>query len=213
MPPRGKRSFRAVGALLAAAGLWTACGSNPGPPPQAARRAVNCKADEAREYFCDDLLPRSAALPAPPPYDSCPSTVDHPASEYDPPPAVGVFDVSYTEYTRKRAPPGHACCYSWCSPVKLGDPTSPAARAACGTPSAFREEYCMPELEGGTSLSVGSPFDRCPAAISPPSKAVFSAPSVALFDTRLTHSHRGKGAAECCYAWCSQAPAGSGILK
>src|SRR5262245_56328361 len=111
MPPRGKRSFRAVGALLAAAGLWTACRSNPGPPPQTARRAVNCKADEAREYFCDDLLPRSAALPAPAPYDSCPSTIDHPASEYDPPPTVGVFDVSYTEYTRKRAPPGHACCY------------------------------------------------------------------------------------------------------
>lgn len=194
---------------------WTACGGSSKPAESTSGvkpSAIQCKADEAREYFCDDLLPLSASLPAPAPYESCPSSIDHPASEYEPAPQLGLFDTSYTEYTRKRAPPGHACCYSWCNQVKLADPAAPEARTACATASAFREEYCMPELEGGSAQSVGSPFDKCPTAISPPSKAVFSSPKVALFDSGLTTSHRGKGQVECCYAWCSQAPAGSGIL-
>ncbi len=71
----------------------------------------------------------------------------------------------------------------------------------------------MAELEAGTSEPVGSPFDRCPAAIVPPAKVVFSAPEAALFDVQLTMTHRGKGQADCCYAWCSQAPPGSGLTK
>jgi hypothetical protein len=47
----------------------------------------------------------------------------------------------------------------------------------------------------------------------PPAKAVFSAPDSAAFDSQSTYAHRAKGGSDCCYAWCSQAPPGSGILK
>jgi hypothetical protein len=154
----------------------------------------------------------NAAIAAPPPYQACPESIDEPSGEYDSP-DIGLFDSTYTEYTRKRAPPGHSCCYSWCSKVKLADPYVPSVHAACQTATAFREEYCMGEMEGGTSESVGAPFERCPVAIVPPAKVVFSAPEAALFDSQLTASHRGKGQADCCYAWCSQAPPGSGLLK
>jgi hypothetical protein len=168
--------------------------------------------DETREYYCEDLLPLNSALPAPAPYQACPGSIDDPVGEYEPAPAIGLFDASYTEYTRKRAPPGHSCCYSWCSHLTLADPAAPSAQAACQAATAFREEYCMPEPESGTSLPGPAPFERCPAALVPPPKAVFSAPESALFDQGLTGTHRGKGQLDCCYAWCSQAPPGSGLV-
>ncbi len=139
--------------------------------------------------------------------------MDDPASQYEPAPAYGLFDTSYTEYTRKRAPPGHSCCYSWCEKVKLADPSAPSVQNACRTATAFREEFCMAEPEGGASDGAGSPYDRCPAAIVPPRKAVFSAPDSAAFDAQATATRRSKGGTDCCYAWCSQAPPGSGLLN
>jgi len=175
--------------------------------------AEMCGIDQTREYFCEDLLPLATSMPAPSPYDACPSTIDEPASDYDPPPAYGLFDTSYTEYTRKRAPPGHSCCYSWCDRVKLADAGAPSIQNACRMATAFREEYCMAEPEGGSANPAGAPYDRCPAAIVPPAKVVFSAPDAAAFDARATATHRAKGEVDCCYAWCSQAPPGSGILR
>jgi hypothetical protein len=190
---------------------FSGCGSAAKAPAKAAH-AEACGVDHSREYFCEDLLPIATSLPAPAPYEACPAEIDSPTSEYEPGPSFGLFDASYTEYTRKRAPPGHSCCYSWCNAVKLADPSAESIREACRTASAFREEYCMAEPEAGTSKSAGGQFDKCPAAIVPPAKAVFMVPDAAAFDAPATAAHRGKGQQDCCYAWCSQAPPGSGIL-
>ena len=189
------------------------CGSSAEKPPPKVAHAEACGVDRSREYFCEDLLPIATSMPAPAPYQACPAEIDSPTSDYEPGPSYGLFDASYTEYTRKRAPPGHSCCYSWCNVVRLADPGSPSIREACQTGAAFREEYCMGEPEAGTSLSVGSPYAKCPAAIVPPAKAVFKAPDAAAFDAQATAARRGKGQQDCCYAWCSQAPPGSGILN
>jgi hypothetical protein len=181
--------------------------------PTSPTRSAVCGVDDTREYYCEDLLPPTTSMPAPAPYQSCPSVIDEPDSQFAPAPSVGFFDTGYTEYTRKRAPPGHSCCYSWCSHVKVADPSAPSIQTTCATASAFREEFCMEEPEVGTTLSVGSPFDHCPAAIVPPPKAVFSAPESAPFDAQVTSLHRSKGQAHCCYSWCSQAPPGSGLQK
>jgi hypothetical protein len=209
------RTFRslAVAGLLPCTFGFSACGGSVPPPAAKAAHAEACGVDMSREYFCEDLLPLATSMPAPAPYQACPSVLDNPTSDYDPGPSYGLFDVSYTEYTRKRAPPGHSCCFSWCNKVRISDPSLPSIQTACQTASAFREEYCMAEPEAGTSQPAGSPFDRCPSAIVPPPKAVFSAPDSAAFDAQATAAHRGKGQADCCYAWCSQAPPGSGILK
>ncbi len=200
-----------VSAVLACA-LFGGCGTRAVPPPPAPKRTTVCGLDETREFYCDDFLPLESAMPAPFPYGSCPATVERPPSQYEPEPELGVFDSSYTEYTRKRAPPGHSCCYSWCSKFRVADPEAPSARAACASSTAFREEYCMMEPESGASSSAGAPFERCPAAMVPPAKAVFHVPEAALFDVGSTTAHRGRGEVECCYAWCSEAPPGSGIL-
>lgn len=193
---------------------FAGCGSSvKKKDPATAAHAEACGVDETREYYCEDLLPIATSMPAPSPYEACPAMIDAPASEYEPGPAYGLFDTGYTEYTRKRAPPGHSCCYSWCDKVKLADASAPSIQNACRTASAFREEYCMAEPEGGSKDPVGGPYDHCPAAIVPPRKAVFSAPDAAAFDAQATAARRGKGDASCCYAWCSQAPPGSGLLK
>jgi len=193
--------------------LWQGCGSGskrPAVSPHDARAAL-CAVNQTREFYCDDLLPLSAALPAPAPYETCPSSIETAVGQYEPPPKVALFDSSYTEYIRKRAPPGHACCYSWCSSFKLGDPRSPTAQTNCTTATAFREQYCMSEPEQGTSSPAVSPFDKCAMAVVPPAKAVFSVPEAALFDPSTTASKRKGGENDCCYAWCSQAPPGSGL--
>lgn len=69
----------------------------------------------------------------------------------------------------------------------------------------------MSEPEQGSSLPAASPFDKCAAAVVPPAKAVFAVPEAAILDAQATGTHRSKGQSECCYAWCSQAPPGSGL--
>jgi hypothetical protein len=204
-------SLSLVAIQLVSVGCGGTGGPTKAPPPE--KHLAVCRVDETREYFCEDFLPITTSNPAPAPYQSCPSVIVSPASVYFPPPDVGLFDTSYTEYTRKRAPPGHSCCYSWCNAIKLSDPRAPSIQEACAQATAFHEEFCMEEPEAGTLISVGSPFDRCPAAISPPQAAVFSSAESAPFDAALTTAHRTKGQAHCCYSWCSQAPPGSGILK
>jgi hypothetical protein len=211
------RAARArAGLALTAVVAFAFSGCSGAPPPKTAvhsLHAESCGIDQTREYFCEDLLPLATSMPAPSPYEACPSSIEDPASEYDPPPSYGLFDTGYTEYTRKRAPPGHSCCYSWCNKVKLADASSPSIRDACHTATAFREEYCMAEPEQGTSDPAGGSYNRCPAAIVPPAKSVFAAPLAAALDAQATGTHRARGQADCCYAWCSQAPPGSGILQ
>ncbi len=168
--------------------------------------------DQTREFFCDDLVP-SGGVPAPPPYEGCPWTIEYAAGDYEPPPAVAVFDAGHTEQMRKRAPPGHACCYSWCSKLAVKAAGVASDQTSCQTSTAFREEYCVREPEAGTSEPAGSGYGSCPSALVPPAKAVFSAPAAASFDPTLTASRRSQGDPLCCYAWCSQAPSGSGLER
>ena len=170
---------------------------------------VPCGQDEVREYFCDDLLPLSSSRPAPEPYDTCPAATDIRHGAF---PAVGhvaLFDESFTAYTRQRVQPGHSCCYGWCAKVKVADPGQ-AAPVACRDSSGFHESVCMRELEGGTSVPSGEPFERCPQAIQPPEVLAFAAPSSALLDlTQTNQRRRDLRLADCCYGWCSKAPVGT----
>ena len=171
-----------------------------------------CREDEVREYFCDDLLPLSSSRPAPEPYDNCPATTDIRHGSFQAVGRVAAFDQSFTDYTRKRVPPGHSCCYGWCAKVKIADPGL-ASPAACRDANGLRESFCMRELEGGTSRPAQSPFDRCPAALKPPEVVAFAAPSSALFDaSRTAQRRRDMQLADCCYGWCSITPAGT-VLK
>lgn len=203
--------------LAALTALWAGAGCRSEAPAELSGRAYwshspsRCRIDEVREYHCDSLLPRESSLPAPEPYADCPGTIESHGADHDPPPPVAVFDASYTEHVRRRAPPGHDCCYSWCSPLRLADPRSPSAVAACRTPAAFRETYCMAVPESGTSMPSAPPFQACPAAILPPARAVFAVPEAALFDAAFTAERHQSGFAECCYAWCAQAPPTSGL--
>ena len=208
------RLFQGGALLLLGLGLLGACHS--GEAAHEAGRAQDpsapCHEDQVREYFCDDLLPLTSSRPAPDPFDNCPSTTDIGNSGYPPLGSVARFDESFTTYTRKRVQPGHSCCYSWCAKVKVADPSA-AAPAVCHDPSGMHWDYCMRELEGGTSVPAAAPFDRCPLAISPPEVAVFAAPRSAQLDVAQTGKRRSdKQLAECCYGWCSQMPTGT-VLK
>lgn len=189
------------------------CPSAPHEVPRAAQRdkdpSLPCGRDEVREYFCDDLLPLLSSRPAPDPYDNCPASTEirHPA--YPPVGRVAAFEPAFTAYTRKRTPPGHSCCYGWCAKVPLGDPNR-AAEASCTDSLGLPESFCMRELESGSSSPAASPYEHCPVAVKPPELLSFSAPSSALLDLSRTAKRRqDMGLADCCYAWCSQAPAGS----
>lgn len=174
--------------------------------------SLPCKEDEVREYFCDDLLPLSSSRPAPEPFDNCPATTDIRHGSFQAVGRVAAFDQRFTEYTRKRVPPGHSCCYGWCARVQIADPAQ-ASPAACRDANGLHESFCMRELEGGTSLPGPSPFEHCPAALKPPEVAAFSAPNAALFDVSQTQQRRrDKQLADCCYGWCSIAPSGT-VLK
>jgi hypothetical protein len=170
-----------------------------------------CPVDHTREYFCDELMPLAAGAPAPAPYENCPVQTESHTGRFPSTPPVAVFDPSYTEHTRQRAPPGHACCYSWCSRLELGNPDPAAAQAACGAPSAFREEMCFPAPERGTSQPAHPAFAACPVAIVPPRGVSFSVPESALFDERATADRQRVGISDCCYSWCSEAPPTSGL--
>jgi hypothetical protein len=174
-----------------------------------ARSPEVCQTDEVREYFCDELLPLESALPAPAPYDNCPSTTESHVGVHQPLPPVAVFDKSYTAHIRKRMPPGHSCCYSWCARIDIG--TDRSGETVCRDPRAFRESYCFDEPEHGTSLPAGGGFNSCPAAVVPPAGVAFARPKGALFDASASAEKRGQGFRQCCYAWCSIAPAGTGL--
>ena len=117
--------------------------------------------------------------------------------------------MDYTRYTRKRVPPGHSCCFSWCATLEVPDPRQIDPAARCAGDLAFREELCFEALESGTSIPAREPFGVCPAAVIPPPAGVFFQPQEgALFDSTLTTKRRSEGFDHCCYAWCSQAPQG-----
>jgi len=210
--------FRGAALFLLALGLVSAChgsGSTSASATTATRQqdpTLPCAEDEVREYFCDDLLPLSSSRPAPEPYDNCPATTDIRHGSFKALGHVAAFDQSFTDYTRKRVPPGHSCCYGWCARVKVADPGL-ASPEACRDANGLRESFCMRELEGGTSLPAPNPFDRCPAALKPPENVAFSAPNSALFDvSRTAQRRRDMQLADCCYGWCSITPAGT-VLK
>lgn len=182
------------------------------PSAEAALQPPACGVDEVREFRCDALLPRTSALPAPAPYETCPSALEVHDAIFPPASGSGRFDASRTERARRRAPPGTQCCYSWCGKVTVVEPAKVVDR--CREPLAFRESYCIAELEAGTEGSVAaSPYGACPAAIRPPDGAAFSVPSGALLDTRLTAARRRANDALCCYGWCSIAPPGTALER
>jgi hypothetical protein len=206
----------ALGCFLVA--LAGACASNEEkakePDPAAALAPQPCGEDEVREFQCEALLPLGPALGAPEPYESCPVTMAIGFSAYPTESKQARFDPRYTDYIRRRTSPGHNCCYSWCSKAKVVDPGKVPPNSGCDSPLAFLESYCLTEPEGGISgAAAAAPYDRCPAAIEPPKASSFSVPSAALLDWKSTGSRRSQGRPECCYAWCSNAPPGSGLER
>ena len=208
--------FVALGTLHAGA----CSASAPKPtfePPRDKRYWSNspkkCGVDEVREYFCDELLPLASALPAPGPYENCPGSIEQHVGLHQPLPPVALFDEDYTGYIRRRMPPGNSCCYSWCGPIRIVSLADVAPNAGCGSPLAFRETYCFEEPEGGTNSPAGSPLDHCPVAIAPPEGAAFAVPKAAPLDPQASWQKRQQGFKHCCYAWCSTAPAGTGLER
>lgn len=206
--------MRTAGRLLAVLGVAVgatagapACGAEtPAPRPPAAfgsRSPERCGEDEVREFFCDELLPLVSSLSAPEPYQSCPAATPPGAGWVDPLPSVAGFDSDYTAYMRRRTPPGHTCCYSWCSPLTVREEPEPAADLGCRHPLAVRESFCFDELEGGTSVPVDAAHPGCPEALQPPRNVAFSAPSAVPFSQAATAARRRYGFRECCYEWCS----------
>jgi hypothetical protein len=212
----GPRRFRG-GVLLAV--LWGWLGACQKPMSEQARVAAReqnpsapCGEDEAREFYCDDLLPLTSSRPAPEPYDNCPGTVDVRPGAYKPIGRVAGFDKGFTEYTRQRQPPGHSCCYSWCSKVDIAQ-ASQAAPAACRDAYGMHENFCLRELEAGTTEPAASPYDHCPLALKPPQDSSFAVPASALLDVaKTTQTRQESKLAECCYGWCSKVPSGT-MLK
>jgi hypothetical protein len=203
--------FAGLGALwLAAAcsgsqtkGAETAGEDLSGPPPP-------CHKNEVREYFCDDLLPFSSDKPAPEPYQTCPSNVGVKGNTFPATSSWARFDIPRTEWTRKRVPPGHACCYSWCSTLAVGD-VDEVDQTSCQQPNAMRERLCISSAEAGVSDAAAAPNEGCSAAVVPPPGVAFTPPKAAALDLQATADKRGQGLAECCYAWCSKAPLGTGL--
>ena len=202
-------------ALCSLAGLFAlgGCGSGESKPETAAGKSglwsdstPVCGQDEVREYYCDELLPRQNALPAPEPFEACPGSIESHVGVLEPKPSVALFDADYTAHTRRRMPPGHSCCYSWCAPLKIAAREDIPPGARCDADHTMHESWCVDEPESGTSEPMAQPFDRCPAAVTPPDGAVYSAPKAAPFDIAGTQMRRQVGFKECCYAWCSKAP-------
>ncbi len=174
-----------------------------GPPPA-------CHKDEVREYLCDDLLPLSSEKPAPEPYQTCPSNVGVKGNVFPATSSWARFDIPRTQWTRKRVPPGHACCYSYCSKLALADVDQVDA-AACSQPNAMPERLCISTSEAGVSDAAAAPNELCAAAVAPPAGVSFTPPTAAALDLRATGERRAQGLSECCYGWCSTAPLGTGL--
>ncbi|MDF3069123.1 MAG: hypothetical protein K0R38_4724 [Polyangiaceae bacterium] len=181
----------------------SASGEDNGPPPA-------CNKDEVREYLCDDLLPFNGEKAAAEPYQTCPSSVGVKGNVFKPTSGVARFDPTRTAWTRKRVPPGHACCYSWCSTLVLADAGDVDA-ASCQQPNAMRERLCISSAEAGVSDSAAAPNEGCAAAVSPPPSVSFTPPKAAALDLQATAEKRSQGVSECCYGWCSKAPLGTGL--
>jgi hypothetical protein len=198
--------------VLGAAG----CSSTPEPrpPPQGGLWEHSprvCGLDEVREYFCDELVPLGSSLPGDAPYEDCPGSIETHVGDHEPRPSVAAFDLDYTRYMRKRAPPGHSCCYSWCASLRVAETAELDPWAGCNATGAFREVYCVSEPEAGASQPAPAPAERCPAAIVPEPERSFSVPEAAALDMQVTLARRGAGFEECCYGWCSMAPSGAGL--
>lgn len=185
----------------------------PQAPPFWTLSPERCPADHVREYFCDELLPMTSALPAPAPYANCPASIESHSGLHEPSPPIAVFDVPQTARTRARMPPGHTCCYSWCAALKVVSSSGLAPLAPCERPTTFREHYCFPELESESSLPAGGAFSRCAAGIVPPAEIAFEVPRAAFFDPVETLDHQARGLRECCYGWCSKVPGTSGLER
>jgi hypothetical protein len=200
-------------------GAWaSACGGKAAHQPKAPGTEEirlepdRCAPDEVREFRCDALLPRTSALPAPEPYETCPSAIEVRDAVFPPKAGAGRFDARRTERARRRAPPGTQCCYSWCGKVNVVDPAKVVDR--CAQPLAFHESYCIAELESGTKgVRAATPYGSCPAAIRPPEATAFSVPNGAWLDTRLTAARRQGNERLCCYGWCSVAPPGTALER
>jgi hypothetical protein len=206
-----------MAALLGLSGLWlaVACSSPKQKGPEIAAVDLSgpppgCRKDEVREYFCDDLLPFDSEDAAPVPYQTCPSNVDVKGNVFPPTSSRARFDIPRTEWTRKRAPPGHACCYSWCSTLAVGDVDEIDA-TACQQPNAMPEHLCISAVEAGVSEEAAAPNEGCSLAVVPPPGVAFRAPKAAGLDVRATAEKRAQGLSECCYGWCSKAPLGTGL--
>jgi hypothetical protein len=172
-----------------------------------------CAPDQVREYFCDDLLPLTSTSPAPPPYENCPGTVAHRPTAFKSLSTQASFDPPFTEYTRRRVAPGHACCYGVCTAVAIA-PASGAKPQACADRYAMPETFIMRETESGTSEPAAAPFDRCPSAIKPPESGAFAVPEAALLNPVETATRRQQiRLADCVYTWCSKAPVGTVLTQ
>lgn len=206
--------------LAVSTGLWlswliSACAGSKQQPAQSAEEDLTgpppaCLKDEVREYFCDDLLPFNSAKPAPEPYQTCPGNVGVKGHVFQPTSTWARFDQARTEWTRKRVPPGHACCYSWCSKLVVGDPDQVDANS-CAQPNAMREKLCISSAEAGVSDAAAAPNDGCAAAVVPPAGVAFTPPKAAALDLQVTAERKAQGLNECCYGWCSRAPLGTGL--
>ena len=214
---RRARAAKGLAVSIGLSALWlaVACSGNKqkgaetagddptGPPPP-------CHKNEVREYFCDDLLPFNSDKPAPEPYQTCPSNVGVKGNIFPPTSSWARFDIPRTEWTRKRVPPGHACCYSWCSTLHIADVYAVDVNA-CRQPNAMPERLCISSTENGVSDAAAAPNEGCSAAVVPPAGVAFTPPKAAGLDLQATAEKRSQGLSECCYGWCSKAPLGTGL--
>jgi len=212
---RASARLLAAGVGLSALWLAVACSGSKQKGPEAAGEDLSgpppaCQKNEVREYFCDDLLPFNSEKSAPEPYQTCPSNVGVKGNIFVPTSSWARFDIPRTEWTRKRVPPGHACCYSWCSTLVAGD-VEAIDVAACQQPNAMPERLCISTAEAGVSDAAAAPNEGCSAAIVPPAGVAFTPPKAAGLELRATAEKRSQGLSECCYGWCSKAPLGTGL--
>jgi hypothetical protein len=208
------RTFAVATGLFA---LWLSAACSGGKPKEAATAddptvgpPPPCGKNEVREYFCDDLLPFGNDKAAPEPYQTCPASLGVKGNVFPPTSSWARFDASRTEWTRKRVPPGHACCYSWCSTLAVAD-VDEVDQTACQKPNAMREKLCMSGAENGVSEAAAAPNEHCAAAVKPPPGVAFTPPKAAALDLQATAERRSQGLSECCYGWCSTAPLGTGL--
>jgi hypothetical protein len=211
------RAARLRACVLGLCALWlaVACSSTKQKGPETAVEDLSgppppCRKNEVREYFCDNLLPFNSDKAAPEPYQTCPNNVGVKGNVFQPTSSWARFDIPRTEWTRKRVPPGHACCYSWCSTLVIADVDDIDA-TACQRPNAMAEQLCISAVEAGVSGAAAAPNEGCSAAVVPPAGVAFTPPKAAGLDLQATAEKRSQGLSECCYGWCSKAPLGTGL--